>query len=612
VSPEPSASPKADAAKTLTDGAGGKKLADGDVGPVSGAVPSPSSEGGGGAKDGPLGTVGARIGVGLASVVAIAVVTLAAYKAYESLPEDSLRSVMRISSNTGGGPSPPGSPMPVDESMFAQKWVHPSELPEAAVAAGEAAAAALGGTFAGFMRPGTEKVRPPQVITRTAQPEMLTALSDLKNMTGSLAGRSLSLPLSSLSLSDEAGSVEGADDVVPGMVARGTLGGSRRPKVDLIIVMDASGSMSWQEYRRTKEFFTRAGGLLDTVMGMAEAGSRVSFVEYSYDSVVVSELDDDVDRIKRRVLGSFQGDANNWDRESLYIYEVDEHFGGNALRKVNSLKTKGARELQTLARSQRKKDRGMMSEDGQSMWDEENEDMSIANATEVPPAMNGLSRDAHMALKWSRLEMLPPLANRELERKMERANRLRRILILNAGELTEGGVVDTGLEASLEQTQLCEERGIATIAVGIGNCQDPGLDTLATGDPAAFFSVREAEDLDSIAEDLTHMILSPRFAPSASNLVQQPQPLFFKSKLRSRFHRSHRSPKSLSPQGSGKKRKLWRKSSGSRTGESSGDILRDDESYCSLDLRDPPAPLLQAGRHFVSNQSDLPPWFREQ
>lgn len=618
-SAEPRASPEASASPSPVP-PGTDKLAEdktnpsADVGPVSGAAPSTSGEKGATPKTGgggPLGSAGVKAGVGLALVLAIALVSVAAYKVYGILPDDSLRSVMRLSSHNGGSPSSPGSPPPPDESRFLRKWILPNELPESAVAAGEAAAAALGGTFAGFMRPGTEKVRPPQVITRTAQPEMLTALSDLRMVAGNMGSSSLASPTSGLSLSDGLASVDGVDGdaAVPGMMAPGALGAGRRPKVDLIVVMDASGAMSWQDYRTAKEFFTRAGGLLDNVMGMAEEGSRVAFVEYAYDSVVVSELDDDVDRVKRRVLGAFQGDANNWDRETLYIYEVDEKFGGNALRKVNSLKTRAERQSQAQARTERKENglARMASEVGE--WDED--EVSIANAAEVPPAMNGLSRDAHMALKWSRLEMLPPLANRELERKMERANRLRRILIVNAGEMTDGGVVDTGLEACLEQTQVCEERGIATIAVGIGNCQDAGLDTLATGDPAAFFSVREAEDLETIAEDLTHMILSPRFAPSSSNLVRQPQALFFKDKLRSRFGRSQKSSKSPSPNGSGKKRRLWRKSSGSPTGDSS-DSLPDDDLDPSFKLKDPPPPSLDAGKIFVRSQSDLPPWFREQ
>lgn len=566
-------------------------------GPATGAGPSPGgtkSDDSDGKNDkgnngGPLGSTGARAGISVAALVAVALVSIAAYKIYGILPEDSLRSALRLSGMSEQAPSPPSSPTPPpDESRFLKKWIKPSELPESAVAAGEAVAAAVGGQFAGLMRPGTEKVRPPQVITRTAQPELLTAISDL----GATDSRSLASPLSSLS--DGVPSVDGVEQammggLVAGMTIPGMIGANRRPKVDLIVVMDASGSLSWQEYRTTKEFFTRAGGLLDSVMSLGAHGSRIAFVEYAYDSVVVSELDDDVDRVKRRVLSAFQGDANNWDRDALYIYEVDENFGGNALRKVNSLRTRGHQTA------------GLQATDGTPVDDGwiDPEELSIANAAEVPPAMNGLSREVYMALKWSRLEMLPPLANRDLELKMQRANRLRRILLVNAGEFTDGGSVELGLSSAKHETDEMEHRGIAIITLGIGAQQDPGLEQLSTGDPAAHFSVQSTDDVDPILPDITHMILSPRFRPSNTKLVQEPAPVFFKGKLRERFGRSDRSSKPELSTDSAERKKVWQRKLGLR------------KTSPKFIFKEPPAPRICDSIIHDVHESDLPPWFRD-
>jgi hypothetical protein len=544
--------------------------------------------------------------------VAIALVSLAAYKLYGMLPEDSLFSSLRISrvlSDSGGSPhdSSPDSPE-YDESRFARKWVDPDELPPTLVAAGEAVAASVGGEFAGIMRPGTEKVRPPQVITRTAQPEMLTALSDLPDGNSS----SVMTPLSSI---EELGSIDNMNQVLNGTLIGGMMVPAaisstvRRPRVDLIVVIDASGALSWQEYRQTKEAMTRPGGLMDSLRNMSAEGSRVAFVEYAYDSVVVSELDDDFDRVKRRVLSAFQGDANNWDRDALYIYEVDEKFGGNALRKVNSLKTMESQRASVL--------REGVSSTERDVWDEQDEATSMANAAEVPPAMNGLSRELHLALKWSRLEMLPPLANRQLEIKMEKANRLRRVLVVNGGELTNGGTLERGFGSAKKQADEMEARGIAVISVGIGAQQDPGLERLSTGDPAAFFSVHAVEDIDAILPDVAHMILSPRFRPSSSKLLEAPAPLF-KQRLRSRFHKadatkSRHTRSKISDRGAKPEiskapspRPTWRDCLGRL--ESVVDANSSAGARESGGIRPVPA---STGGGIVRSESNLPPWFRD-
>jgi hypothetical protein len=573
-------------------------------GPTSGTASSPGGSGF---------PTGAYAGIGIAAIVAVALVSLAAYKLYGMLPEDSLLSALRVSrlmSDSGGSPpdSSPDSPPEYDESRFAQKWVDPDELPPTAVALGEAVAASVGGEFAGIMRPGTEKVRPPQVITRTAQPEMLTALSDLPDGNSS----SIMTPISSI---EELGSIDNLNRALNGtliggmMVPAAVSSTVRRPRVDLIVVVDASGALSWQEYRLTKEAMTRPGGLLDSLRNMSAEGSRVAFVEYAYDSVVVSELDDDFDRVKRRVLSAFQGDANNWDRDAMYIYEVDEKFGGNALRKVNSLKT-----MESQSSSNRKDRRSSTAQDE---LDNQDEAMSMANAAEVPPAMNGLSRELHLALKWSRLEMLPPLANRQLEIKMEKANRLRRVLVVNGGELTNGGSLERGFELAKAQADEMEARGIALISIGIGAQQDAGLERLATGDPAAYFSVHAVEDVDAILPDVTHMILSPRFRPSSSKLLQAPAPLF-KQRLRSRFHKSeaakHRNAKlKLSDRGVKSdiakpvtSRATWRDCLWGAEMEADGNSNVPAPNSSNIQ----PVPASKGGG-IVRSESNLPPWFRD-
>jgi hypothetical protein len=618
---------------------------------ASGALAQPTSttagDKGGGQKPPVIQTPGARAGLAVFAVIAIVAVSVVAFKAYNRLPADS---ILRLSSTFSGGGDSGGSAPFSGQSALGAKFISAEDLSPAAVAAGEAAAAAMGGLFAGFMRPGTSQVRPPQVITRTAQPEMLMALSDLdaSGMGGanSLSGLSErnSRSGSGASLGDDEGGDIGAAAAghVPGMIEPGLIGADRRPKVDLIVCMDASGSLSWSEYRSAKEAFTRPGGLLDSVMSAASEGSRIAFVEYAYDSVVVSELDDNVDRVKRRVLSAFQGDANNWERDSLYIYEVDEVYGGNALRKVNSLQrvarswsdenesaTGRTGDYLTSIGSQERSNKNdsasgsgttsakplssmasqVASGAGSDNVINGEELPSIANACEVPPAMNGLSRDAYLALKWSRLEMLPPLANRELERKVQRANRLRRVLIVNAGEFTDGGSVDAGLISAKEQADEMESRGIAVITVGIGCGQDPGLELLATGDPAAHFSVETTDDLEIVMSDVIHMVLSPRFQPSQSKRLQEPAKLFFKNKVLSRLTKSTRTRSRGS--GGDKLRSIRSKMSPKSKVPRhirSMDSLDDDDDI-DVVVPTPRPPRLSEGRLF-RNESDLPPWFR--
>jgi hypothetical protein len=623
-------------------------------GPTAGSDPSQGGSkdggqdkpgGGGGALESP----GARAGLGLGALLAVLLISVAALKAYGRLPTDS---ILRLTSSFTGGNGGNSGDSSFDRSLQPhEKFILPQDLSPAAVAAGEATAAAIGGLFAGFMRPGTGRVRPPQVITRTAQPEMLMALSELDASGG--GGLNSSTKLSGgNSMSDAEAdlyddiqpnvAVAGvAGNVLPGMSSPGLLGADRRPKVDLIVCMDASGSLSWVEYRNVKEAFTRTGGLLDSVMSSAADGSRIAFVEYAYDSVVVSELDDNVDRVKRRVLSAFQGDANNWDRDSLYIYEVDEVYGGNALRKVKSLQgmlpsssegensgssggrtggsVSGIHSATKIGGSRRNKKVGSGNSSGRTStpspsgfdasveYDMDGEEfVSIANACEVPPAMNGLSRDAYMALKWSRLEMLPPLANRELERKVEQANRLRRVLIVNAGEFTDGGSIDSGLSSSKEQVDEMESRGIAVITLGIGCLQDPGLESLATGDPAAHFSVETTAGVDPIMPDVIHMILSPRFQPSKSKLVQEPARLFFRS---NRFAKSARTKSGSGKSGSKLRNIKARLSPKSRPVRNvrSMDSL-DDDAIIDVIVPSFTPPRLSEGRLFMQ-ESDAPPWF---
>jgi hypothetical protein len=578
--------------------------------------------------------------VGISVILSVIIVSLAAFVAHRRLPADSL---LRFSKTSSVGDD-------IDSLTAFQGPVAPNEkftsavnLSPEAFAVGEAVATAMGGIFAGFMHPGTNKVRPPQVISRAPEPESLMSLSDLNAGGADTSKKRILLFATRTStggeanfesdfLADQHGSSAGH---IPGMDMPWMIGANRRPKVDLIVCMDASGSLSWSEYRIAKETFTRPGGLLDSLMSAASEGSRIAFIEYAYDSVVVSELDDNVDRVKRRVLSCFQGDANNWDRNCMYIYEEDKTFGGNSLRKASILNrstqwpsddedSSNAMAGERIASNGRvgcdRAKRHKIAPDSlqPSQTDLENyakyrnkerEKAQIAREREVPPAMNGLSREVHLALKWSRLEMLPPLVDRKLEHRLQRANRLRRVLIVNAGDFTHGGLVDDGLSSAREQVNEMEGSNIAVITVGIGSSQEPSLESLATGDPAAHFALEVSSDIETIMADIIHMILSPRFQSSQSKRVQEPARAHFTNKK----HRTARSvkPKPIASRDRHRnigprmtaERKLLKKL---RPRGSLGD--RDKFGTTASQICDP---RLSRGELFRS-ESDLPPWFRPE
>ncbi|CDF36192.1 unnamed protein product [Chondrus crispus] len=362
-----------------------------------------------------------------------------------------------------------------DDSPWDQVWKSASELPEMVVAAGEAVAAKVGGQFAGLFKPGAARVRPPQVITRLAVPGMCMALSQLPGSDMMASASANSSELRSFKSSRFPSSHEATSGTKSGSPSENGVGSLKTgcldgPKVDLLFVFDASGSLSWREYRQMKEVLTKPGGLLDDLMSKTHSGSRVGFVEYAYDSVVVSELDRDEEAVRRRILSSFQGDANNWDRDGMYIYEVGEEVGGNALRKVDSL----------VGRSS---DNIMEADQGMDVLESEGdiEEPPTVQAKEVPPAMNGMSREVHLALKWSRFEMLPPVVNKHIQAQVQKAGRLRRVVVINAGEFTKGGQSPGGVEAAVHEKQKMEKAGIRILTVGVGESCEVNLPRVATG-----------------------------------------------------------------------------------------------------------------------------------
>lgn len=435
----------------------------------------PAAPADGGSASALPGGIGGTSGIAVASLFAVAIIAAVLYKSCAVFPGAggfAISSIFASSdeSNGKGGPST-GSEAGFggNDSPWDQPWQSASELPEVAVREGEAAAALVGGEFAGLLKPGAAKVRPPQVITRLAVPGMCMALSQLTpdsggsdvasmtsgNSSDGASFRSSRFPAPPPEMLEAAKSEEKNEDDLDGDLPE--VGG---PKVDLLFVFDTSGSLSWREYRQMKEVLTNPHGLISDVMARAHSGSRVGFVEYAYDSVVVSELDRDQDSVRRRILSSFQGDANNWDKDGMYIYETGEEVGGNALRKVNSL------------RQQEEETNGD---------DMSEEDTPTVQAREVPPAMNGMSREAHLALKWSRFEMLPPVANKEIQAKLLNALRLRRVVMVNAGELTKGGSPSEGAEAAIAEKEEMEDLGIRVITLGVGEMCDKSLSKIATG-----------------------------------------------------------------------------------------------------------------------------------
>ncbi len=362
-----------------------------------------------------------------------------------------------------------------DESPWDQVWRNASDpdIAKETKEEGDKAAAAIGGEFAGLLKPGAERVRPPQVITRSAALDLTVALSRMTPGPGSRTARETS---------------------VVGAPAKGSVPVDL-PKVDLMFVFDASGSLQWRDYRILKEAFTCPGGLLDEIMSRTGPGSRVGFVEYAYDCLVVSELDSNQNRVRRRILGSFQGDTNNWERESMFIYEVDADLGGNALRKVTSLSEQVVQSEEPDAE--------------EILWDIEQ--APTVTAREVPHAMNGMSREAHLALKWTQFEMMPPVANEEVQRMLNASNRLRRVLLVNAGTLTKGGDSSFGISAAEQEVEGMKQNGIEIVTLGVGEEHDEDLRQLASRRRHGHLSIEKVSDVQSRQTELANLILyTPR------------------------------------------------------------------------------------------------------
>lgn len=448
------------------------------------------------------GGVGGVSGIAIGAFLVVAIVGSVVYKSCAVFPGGAgfgITSIFGSSDDGDGGHGSARYDGLGDDSPWDQVWRSASELPERVVAAGEAAAALVGGEFAGIFKPGAARVRPPQVITRLAVPGMCMALSQLSpgsvgsEVFSSVSGHSSeSKSFRSSRFPSSPGSLEVSGSVNAGDREKKKVAGGACPKVDLLFVFDASGSLSWRDYRSLKEILTKPGGLIDTVIRRAGNGSRIGFIEYAYDSVVVSELDRDEESVRRRILSSFQGDANNWDRSGMYIYEVGEDAGGNALRKVDSL-------------VQRNKKDEMQDEESIEGGSGDIEEPPTVQAKEVPPAMNGMSREAHLALKWCRFEMLPPVANRRIQEQLQNALRLRRVVVVNAGELTKGGQSDMGMEAALEEKREMEKLGIRILTVGIGEEHEKDLSKLATG--KSHLSAASVEGAEQLVKKLGDMIL---------------------------------------------------------------------------------------------------------
>eukprot|EP00178_Gracilaria_changii_P000150 TRINITY_DN1011_c0_g2_i9.p1 TRINITY_DN1011_c0_g2~~TRINITY_DN1011_c0_g2_i9.p1 ORF type:complete len:811 (+),score=118.83 TRINITY_DN1011_c0_g2_i9:1309-3741(+) len=446
------------------------------------------------------GGIGGMSGIAIASLAVVLVVGVVVYrscavfpdlgKALVSSPSEStnddggLMSSM-VSFDSGGGE---------DDSPWAQVWRSASELSDSIVEMGQEAAAAVGGQFAGLLKPGAARVRPPQVITRLAVPGMCLALSQLSpDSICSDATSSSSVPSSDPpsfpSLSASSSSQEQSNSRLDAELSEHAETGAivnEKPRLDLLFVFDASGALSWRDYRRMKEILSTPGGVIDNVQKRVHDGSRIGFVEYAYDSVVVSELDRDLDAVRRRILSSFQGDANNWDTNDMYIYEVGDEMWGNALRKVDSLVNDPGKNTQTISEG-------------------DIEEPPTVQATEVPPAMNGMCREAHLALKWSRYEMIPPAANKHIQSQLLNARRLRRVVLINAGELTKGGMGGQGVESALKEKIEMEKLGIRLVTIGIGESQDSELSKLGTG--KSFLNATSTADVVTLVPKLVEMII---------------------------------------------------------------------------------------------------------
>lgn len=467
--------------------------------------------------------------IAVVSIFAVLVIAAVLYKTCAVIPSiPSGFSISSIFGSSDGSNGKSGSDddfyhdgVAGDDSPWDQVWRSASDLPEGTQREGEEVAARVGGQFAGLLKPGAARVRPPQVITRLAIPGMCMALSQLSPGSGSsvmsITTGFSSGPLSAqqTSLLEEDASIDGSDcsEEKPATMNFDMFKNFEAPKIDLLFVLDASGSLSWRDYRHVKELITKPHGLVDGVMRRAHDGSRVGFIEYAYDSVVVSELDRDQDLVRRRILSAFQGDANNWDHDGMFIYEVGDDVDGNALRKVDSLVSR----------------EGTIGND--------TERPPTIQAKEVPPAMNGMSREAHLALKWSRFEMLPPVANRRIQAQLQRAVRLRRVVLVNGGELTKGGQSNGGLEAALSEKSKMERAGIRIITIGIGDCVEKNLKKLATR--KYHLVTKSVKDLEKAIGRLTDMILRADMKHDGKFALHPPSILRKKRQRRYRNKQQH-------------------------------------------------------------------------
>ena len=469
------------------------------------------------------GGIGGTSGIAIGSLFVIVVIGTVLYKTCAVFPGGGSFAISSIfgSSDDGNGKGGTGfesaSDFSGDDSPWDQVWRSASELPENVQREGEEAAALVGGQFAGLLKPGAARVRPPQVITRLAVPGMCMALSQLSPDSAGSDAMSLTSGHSSTGTSFRSARFPSSHDISstknnseqdnedPDYVETPEVDG---PKVDLLFIFDASGSLSWKEYRALKEVLARPKGLISDIMSRAHGGSRIGFIEYMYDSVVVSELDRDHDAVCRRILSSFQGDANSWDRDGMYIYEVAEEVGGNALRKVESLREHEDKAAQGNGNG------------SITISDGDIEEPPTVQAKEVPPAMNGMSRELHLALKWSKYEMNPPVANRHVQAKLQNAMRRRRIVIINGGELTKGGTPEHGVSAAHAEKVEMENAGIRLITLGVGESYERSLSKIATG--RSHLTAPSVFEVGAVLPKLANMILKAdprRDGKSAANPI---------------------------------------------------------------------------------------------
>lgn len=477
--------------------------------PQGGGSSSPSNDNGSTNGSEPGGNNGLPLGVGGTSAVAIVsfivilAVILVAYKTCAVIPNGSGFSIPSIfassdDENASGEGSEFGfGPGAGDDSPWDQVWQNASDLPEGVQREGEAAAAQVGGQFAGLLKPGGSRVRPPQVITRLAIPGMFTTLSQLSPDTGSSV-MSVTTGFSYDPTSQEGSRLNNNATLMENNATNGEegkekmdldalAGAADAPKVDLLFVFDASGSLSWRDYRRVKEIITKPHGLIDEISRRAHDASRIGFIEYAYDSVVVSELDREKDSVRRRILSSFQGDANNWDEEGMYIYEVGSTDGGNVLRKVSSV-------VEQAGKSGKIEECSVGGSAGS------------VNVKEVPPAMNGMSREVHLALKWSRFEMLPPVANKRIQAQLQNTVRRRRVVIVNGGEFTKGGHSSGGVDAAAAESKEMERVGIRVITIGIGEDCEKELGKI--GSRRHHVAVASVEEFEGAIERISRLVMA--------------------------------------------------------------------------------------------------------